>query len=388
MNKILNLKIALIILLFINPLAVLLLSKSYVYMLIILVFSAWIIFLCFRSQKEWLRIVVLNIAALVSVLLYTETIFRYLYQDKNIPVIYELRNHYCFNKPYLRNLFCTNEYATIYCTNCKGYRIDNIANPDIPTQNGTILFLGDSFTQGAQVQYSEMFSSLTQKHYPNKKVINAGISGAGIVDEYYYYIDEGQKLKCKTVFLEIGVFNDFFNIKERSAGLEEICFEKMHLYTYLKYQMNEMVSKKIIHRWTEPFFQDKQENIDNNILYKKTSEVKERDKRNFITTLKALNNTIKRNHGNLVVILIPSKEQVSTKLLNEVLSKYHISPSELDITYPNRWMGKQTKDLGIDFIDLLNEFKKSKKFPYFFIDEHMNADGHRIVSDAIINYLK
>ena len=71
------------------------------------------------------------------------------------------------------------------------------------------LFIGESFTQGAQVDYRQMFTSLLYRHFSNKVIVNAGISDAGLYEELNYYKSMGQKLRPKRFFLQIGVFNDF-----------------------------------------------------------------------------------------------------------------------------------------------------------------------------------
>ena len=51
--------------------------------------------------------------------------------------------------------------------------------------------LGDSFTQGAQVDFGDLFTSRLSERFPDKIILNAGISGLGIGHEYNYFVGSG-----------------------------------------------------------------------------------------------------------------------------------------------------------------------------------------------------
>ena len=150
-----------------------------------------------------------------------ELVFRSLYANKGVPNIYEVRGKYYFNKPYLNQRFDDEEFNSRYLTNCQGYRIDLLSNANDSITQCDWLFLGDSFTQGAQVNYDEMFSSLLYQDFPDKVIVNAGMSGAGLYESLNYLKDEGINLHPKIIILQIGAFIDFYIIREREAGLSE-----------------------------------------------------------------------------------------------------------------------------------------------------------------------
>ena len=134
--------------------------------------------------------------------------------------------------------------------------------------------------KGAQVEYNQLFSSLIYKDFPDKVIVNAGISGAGLYDELNYFKDKGKKLSPKVVFLQIGAFNDFMNIREHQPSLQDYIMEWSALYRYFEYNIANS-DELPLGRWTEPFFPNKEDNIDNNIFFKQTSDYKEADKRGF-----------------------------------------------------------------------------------------------------------
>lgn len=244
------------------------------------------------------------------------------------------------------------------------------------------LFLGDSFTQGAQVNYDEMFSSLLYHDFPDKIIVNAGMSGAGLYESLNYLKDEGVSLRPKRIILQIGAFNDFYNIREREAGWSEYLLEHSELYRYIQYNL---IDNPVLPlgRWTEPFFDNKEENLKYNIFFKESSSEKEADKTAFVEVLSKLKKEADEINAELVVMLIPSKEQTSDEMLNEVCDRFGINKAELDMIATNRLVKEACNRLGIGLIDLYDSFRQSDKFPFFHRDEHLNSDGHRLIASVL-----
>lgn len=341
------------------------------------------------SISESLRVKVwaFNLCALLSIAFHSELLFREFLSDKDVPNLYELHDKYYFNKPFLDKEFRTNEYVSSYKTNCQGYRIDELSNAYDSIKTCDWLFIGDSFTQGAQVNYDDLYTTQLFRKFPDKIIVNAGISGAGLYDELNYFKDKGKDLKPKVVFLQIGVFNDFFNIKERSATFQDYLMEKSDLYRYFAFNFISTDSLPL-GRWTEPFFSSKQENIDYNILFKEKSEVKIADMKTFRTCIRAWKKEIESIGAKLVLFLIPSKEQVSPALLQEVMNRYDITSTQLDMTAPNRLFEKVSQALNLDHYDLTRGFCQSEDFPFFNQDEHLSASGHTIVATELTKHLQ
>lgn len=269
---------------FFNPIVLLILFESYwiaILLPLLIVVGSY-----YLSKLSCLRLTVwaFNIFAIIGLGLNAELVFRSLYQDKNVPNIYEVRGNYYFNKPLLNQKFEDEEFNSRYLTNLQGYRMDESSNPNDTIKSCDWLFVGDSFTQGAQVNYDEMFTSLIYHDFPDKTIVNAGMSGAGLYESMNYLKDEGKKLKPKRIFLQIGAFNDFYNIKERHAGWSEYLMEYSDLYRYLQYNIMDNPALPL-GRWTEPFFDNPEENAKYNIFYKQSSEEKENDEKAFAEVL-------------------------------------------------------------------------------------------------------
>lgn len=365
---------------FFNPIVLLILFKSY-----------WIAFLIpllivvggyFITQAHKLRLTVwlFNIFAIVGIAINAELVFRQLYPDKNVPNIYEVRGNYYFNKPNLNQRFDDEEFNSHYQTNGQGYRIDFLSNPKDSIKECDWLFLGDSFTQGAQVNYDEMFSSLLYRDFPDKIIVNAGMSGAGLYESLNYLRDKGKKLKPKRIFLQIGAFNDFYNIRSREAVWSEYLMEYSDLYRYLQYNLLDNPTLPL-GRWTEPFFASQEENANFNIFFKESSDLKKKDREEFESVISQFKDEANKIGAELIILLVPSKEQISEVMLNEVKDIFRIKDSELDMSAPNTLTSEVCSKYNIDLIDLLDSFKSSEKFPFFMRDEHLNTFGHSLIAN-------
>lgn len=330
-----------------------------------------------------IRVWLFNICAIAGILFQAEVVFDMVYAKKSIPNIYELRGSYYFNKPCLDLTFDDSEFFSRYKTNCQGYRIDDLTSSEMEIERCDWLFIGDSYTQGAQVEYNKLYSSLIYKDFPDKVIVNAGISGAGLYDELNYFKDKGKKLSPKVVFLQIGAFNDFMNIKEHVPSIQDYIMEWSALYRYFEYNITNS-DELPLGRWTEPFFPNKEDNIDNNIFFKQTSDYKESDKRAFINCITEFKKEVESVGGQLVLIFIPSKEQVSPELLKEVMDAYNIGKDEIDMTIPNKLCQSVANDLELLLYDLTTEFCQSSAFPFFAHDEHMNMVGHQLIAERLV----
>lgn len=367
---------------FFNPIVLLLLFKNY--WIALLIPLAIIIGGYYIGKMKSFRLVVwlFNIFAIFGIAFCAELIFRTLYPSKNVPNIYESRGNYYFNKPYLNQRFDDEEFNSRYLTNCQGYRIDLLSNANDSITQCDWLFIGDSFTQGAQVNYDEMFSSLLYRDFPDKVIVNAGMSGAGLYESLNYLKDEGINLHPKRIILQIGAFNDFYNIREREAGWSEYLMEYSELYRYIQYNL---IDNPVLPlgRWTEPFFDNKEENSKYSIFYKESSVEKESDKAAFAEVLSKFKKEADKINAELIVMLIPSKEQTSNEMLNEVCTNFDINKDELDMTATNKLTREICTHLRIGLIDLYDSFRGSEKFPFFQRDEHLNSDGHRLIASEL-----
>ena len=371
-----------VLLLLWNPITLSILLKSIGWGVLISLTVVIIGLLISKCKSLRLKVWTFNIAAILSVAYHAELLFIQFGGDKNIPNLYEIHDNFYFNKPYLEQQFDDDEYTALYRTNCQGYRIDKLTNADDSIKACDWLFIGDSFTQGGQVDYDQLFTTLVYKRFPNKVVVNAGISGAGVYEELNYYKNMGRKLRPKKVFLQLGVFNDFKDVVEHKATLKDYLNEKSALYRFFSYHIGQS-DELPLGRWMEPFFVNHQDNVDGNILYKPTSENKELDKQRMRNAIAEFKKLVEQDGGELVLILLPSKEQVSPAMLKATLKACNLNESDLDLMAASRLCEEIAETNNLKLIDLYEDFKIAP-FPFFEVDEHLNIIGHEVIAERIV----
>jgi hypothetical protein len=311
----------------------------------------------------------------------SELIFRNNFKLYNINNMYETKNDYYFNKPNLNLVLDDNEYQTIYRTNDQGYRIGHTYRSE---NHPEWLFIGDSYTQGAQVNFNELFTSRLKEYYPQTKMLNAGISGFGLPEESGYLEAEGLEFKPKKIFLELCVLNDFEHIEPRKITLVDYLMSKSELFRFLFYRIKfEKVDEQPLGRWTDPFFSEEEDNINYNVLYTQSSPIKEKSIQNVLKYIDKIARASKKVNADLVVVLIPTKEQVYSKYYNEVVDKFKINEKLIDVNGAAKIIQKAAATNKFLFIDPLESFRTDTTMLYFEKDEHLNSNGHKKLAEII-----
>jgi len=379
----------LIVILLLNPVIVFLDTGSLIASILCPTFVLALMFVLNKKRSlSRLNVLLFNIVVIVSFFLHAEAILNCRYSEYIIEDIYRISRKYYFNKPYLDKTFRDKEFIVQYKTNKQGFRISAEDDPETTVNKADWLFIGDSYTQGAQVQYEDLFTSKLYDSFSNKIIVNAGISGFGIADEYYYFINEGRKLRPEKVFLQICNFNDFMNVKEKSSGFSDYLmhysnFARLVLYNFKYANPAELP----LGRWTEPFYPDVKSNRDYNIFYTEQSEQKIRDLKNFEHYLSKLNKAVKDIGAELIVFQIPTKEQIYYKYFEEVVTAFKLDIEKLDMKYPNTFLKNLCDGNEITYIDLLDDFLTAEGELFYQFDEHLNVPGHVQVANSISKYL-
>ncbi|HSE41750.1 MAG TPA: hypothetical protein VLH08_13385, partial [Acidobacteriota bacterium] len=61
---------------------------------------------------------------------------------------------------------------------------------------------------------------------------------------------------------------------------------------------------------------------------------------------------------------------------------FNLSPSELDILYPNELLAEHLDKKGIIYVDVTSCLNQRTGL-YYKMDDHFTAAGHRVVADCI-----
>lgn len=335
-------------------------------------------------NRKLLTAYVCNAIAVTSIFVHAEVLFVYGFPDYVVENLYTIEDGYYFNRPLLNETFSTKEYAVSYRTNVQGFRIGQGQDAAQAYTEADWLVIGDSFTQGAQVDYAELYTSQLARRFPDKIIANAGISGLGLGHEFNYYDHAGHALKPSLVILQLCSFNDFANVEPALVGFTDRLMTHSAFLRYLLAGFKFTNPAELpLGRWTEPFHPDPQANADFNIFYTESSAVKHRDLAAFRNYLQQLRDAVRRQGAQLLVVLIPTKEQVHPKDLDEVTRAFAIDPAHLDMRRPNTLLAQLGADLDVDVLDLLPTFLAASDDPYYEYDEHLTAAGHRLMADAI-----
>lgn len=379
----------LLALLLFNPVILFLFTESFGWSFFGTISSVFIISYIYFKKPNWMLTILVNLLTVGSIFLHFEVAFRYGFSEYVIENLYSIRGDYYFNKPNLLSHLEDKEYSVTYKTNQQGFRIPDFANANEDINACDWLFLGDSFTQGAQVPFEELFTSRLYRHFPDKVIVNAGISGFSVADEYHYYRAEGRKLNPKTVFLQICNFNDFMNVAPRRNSWIEYLMQSSDLARFLLFNIRYKPPGELpLGRWTEPFYPAEKDNSAYNIFYNETSPTKQEDLKAFHYYVSALAKEVKADGAELIIILIPTKEQTYYRYLEEVLTAFKIPIKQVDLLRPNRIVSQLATSLQIGLIDLLPGFQEITQSQFFEYDEHLNIQGHQTTADIISRHLK
>lgn len=85
-------------------------------------------------------------------------------------------------------------------------------------------------------------------------------------------------------------------------------------------------------------------------------------------------------------LLIPTHFQVNDEILEEHLEVFGIHPDSVDLSQPNRLMHEALEDRNLAFIDLLPPLREAARRGaqlYGRIDEHLTAQGHRVIVESL-----
>lgn len=338
----------------------------------------------FRRSRRLFAAYVFNTIAVVSIFAHAEAILLHAFPDYVIENLYTIKDGFYFNRPFLREVFTGKEYSVSYHTNAQGFRIGVEQDSAHTVSTVDWLVLGDSYTQGAQVEFEDLYTSRLNVRFPDKIILNAGVSGAGIGHEYNQFVKSGRLLHPSLVILQLCSFNDFMNVEPTSVGLTDRLMTHSAFLRFLLADFKFTNPAKLpLGRWTEPFQPDDRGNTDYNIFYTKTSPAKERDLTAFRRYLSQFKDAVQTTGARLLVVLIPTKEQVYSRYLEEVRREFAIDSSALDMQRPNKFLAEWTRDLGIEMVDLLPAFQSASGNVFLEYDEHMSVLGHTVMADAI-----
>jgi hypothetical protein len=278
------------------------------------------------------------------------------------------------------------------CTNSLGFKDASPREVELHTNKKRILIIGDSFTEGAGIEYPLTFTGRLQQHYPAIEFLNAAVSSYSPIIYYrkIKYLLEDIHLK----FDEVWVFIDVSDIED--DALDYTFDAKQNVISRVS---DEKTTKQKLESSFREFF------TQNTFLLARLRNVSSYFNNKLHPVDKALNNrhsmwTIDEKLYQKYEKGIELSKQHMT-LLKTLLDKYNIKLTIGIYPWPDQiynkdlnsrqviiWQGWATQhkvklfNMFPAFINLGNPKKVIMDY-YIQGDVHWNAKGHALVFDTI-----
>ncbi len=290
---------------------------------------------------------------------------------------------------------------------------------DRPTTEGLpkILFIGDSFVQGSQVDVDELFGNKVEDKLKNIDVINVGCSSWSSI-LYYNWLKENlskvKDLKSVYLFFFSNDPNDtlkYWKKADEPKDLEHITFTgyvdkndlddtsfRFWLYKHSKiyfliYRAKERIKERI-NKFRNVNSVNESDTFLNFFRGFATLEQKEAVALDNAYLVK-ISQLLARNQIKFSVVYIPIAQQIGLDE-NEIGSQYYGEELKEVISRSTIFQDNLktlASENSFDFIDLtpsLRNYKKEHPQPHLYNnrDAHFNAVGHQAVAEVMANYIK
>ena len=301
------------------------------------------------------------------------------------------------------------EGEVTFQTDKNGYRIGREDVIETAEVKKKILFIGDSFVQGLQVEQNETFvhlaaQKLSQTGGVPYVAVNAGCSGWN-PGQYYLQAKDAlskDQYDFAVVCLCIGddihagidtAFTPFdaktiqrfgiprhLNITETTQGFlspfNDFLETRSHLYVFLKNTFRNQHAKSGL---TAQFFPEvfKRANEDSPVW------------EDTALTCRFIMDEFERYHTPALFVLLPTEFQLHPDSLEDYLEWFDIPPDSVDLDLPSKLLNRYFVWEGLPFYDTLPSLKqKARQEPlYGNSGLHFNRAGHLAVSEIIARAL-
>ena len=316
-------------------------------------------------------------------------------------------------------------FESTFQTNSLGIR-DKEYSFEKPLGVTRLVAIGDSFTWGYGVNDHEVYTEVLESLLPKTEVINLGVTGYGVPQEFWYLKRLGVQFKPDIVLLAFflnDIGNPYWKEKVRTGrdkkgnkiptdfqerkkpiapppqtnlflDVKNFLMNHSALYAFVLDRVNRfMPLVRLLVRLGIKEKLDGLESLDWELrptlkVYPDELEAKfNATKENILEVQQWL----KEKKIRLVVALIPSVEAVDVGRFNRAIAYNVYEADDFDLTKPYRILEEFGKEHELEIVNPLEIFKvvhaKEKKL-YFEGDPHFNKDGHELFAQQIGAYLK
>lgn len=307
------------------------------------------------------------------------------------------------NIPDRNGYWVSSEYKTKKTTNSQGY----FGKDYVHKKEGgvrRIIVAGDSFVEALQVPTEKNFVSISEKLLNEDavqeryEVVNLGVTSYGTFKETYVLQTDGLRYEPDLMVLVFFIGNDFDdNVAEQSTVDPGASFSDAQLrvnhaklwvrntFATVRYGKRLYDRNKIVRGMRDTTATATERPL-GEALY--LPEYASSTNASIVVTERALSQLAAfaaDAHVPLLVVLIPSKEQVDVSLRKP-------STEILDYEKPNRILSDIFERNKIAYVDTLfylrSQVNMNSTSVYFSKDGHLNEVGHRAVAEVISSYIK
>jgi hypothetical protein len=262
-----------------------------------------------------------------------------------------------------------------FSTNSKGLR-DEEHSYEKEDDIIRILTLGDSVTFGAGVSLNESYTKILEKDLKdsgrNVEIINTGVGGYELDQEYIYYVSEGYKYNASIVLYGI-VLNDI-----QQVNISKVMQEKQNINQKSGFRIfirDHCKSCKFIYS----VIKNSQENRDeyNQLYFESIYSYWENESLygRYEKELFSLKEEVEKNGGKLVLVVFPYTEQfVNSQDFGNL---------------PQEKLKEFANQNNLVLVDLKDDLDSSEYLSHYLVkdDVHPNSEGHKISAEKIYKEL-
>ena len=288
-------------------------------------------------------------------------------------------------KPDTQTLALTSDFSVLYRINSNGLR-DKEYSHDPDENKIRFLAFGDSFTFGEGVDYEKRFTDIPEAEIPNIEVINFGIPGYGLDQEFIYYLKEGIKYNPDYVIIFINnIQTERMNldiVKNNELVLDNVNFNLTNTPSTLYVERDKLVKPQLIdnlyllsymrYKYELIKYQNQREDYDKALWgdmfnrYKNPSENTNIDlsiERSRLI-LNEFSNEIKKNNSTLIIINIDTSSRRLSMISNNTSVFYYDLSTELNqekekynlrFKYDFHYNEKTHEFIGKEFKKIINK---------------------------------
>ncbi len=280
----------------------------------------------------------------------------------------------------------------LFCTDARGLRATPYPSERTPGR-ARVLFVGDSFTQGAQVEEQDLFTTAIARELPGVEVWNTSVGGWSTVQEFLWLRAEGTALRPDLVVRVLSDHDLEDNVVPYHAGLgprpyarlgaagEVEVVEAIEVGPFARFLMPApgrwwLYRHSALYRslLKNLFLPVKAEEL-GQLQEAERNAVPEVESRAVMADmLRRVEAVVRAAGARTAIVAIPTREQAAAAA----------SPD-------HAWMAARCGALGVPFLSLTEALaakSDSGEPAYFERDIHLTRTGHQLVARPLVSFLR